>query len=288
MARAAAATAIATPAARTAPAARSAARRARSASAARQAPAAPRRSTAHARPATGRRAKAGKRPVRRMSGPAIPAGARAGGGSAALPIRLGGAPFARALRNRTGGVLDALLSGRAWIVLVGVLLVGIVFFNVDLLRMNREIAITAEKSSVLKRDNARLRQEAALLGSSQRIQDAAGRLGLVLPAAGDVRYLKAHPGFDARRAARLIVAPTGEAPVPTATTIAPSPVSPVASTTPTTTTETPTAPTDTTATPDAAATGATTTTTPGTTTATAPPATSVTPSPTTTTTVPPG
>ncbi len=288
MARASAA--VATPAARTAPAARSAARRARSASAARQASAAPRRTTAHARPATGRRAKAGKRPARRMSGPAIPAGARAGGGSAALPIRLGGAPFARALRNRTGGVLDALLSGRAWIVLVGVLLVGIVFFNVDLLRMNREIAITAEKSSVLKRDNARLRQEAALLGSSQRIQDAAGRLGLVLPAAGDVRYLKAHPGFDARRAARLIVAPTGEAPVPTATTIAPSPVSPVAGTTPTTTTtETPTAATDTTATPDAAATGATTTTTtPGTTTATAQPTTSVTPAPTTTTTVPPG
>ena len=119
------------------------------------------------------------------------------------------------------------------------LLVGIVFFNVDLLRMNREIAATAEKSSSLKRDNARLRQEAALLGSSERIQDAAGRLGLVLPAAGDVRYLKAHPGFDARKAARLIVAPTGEAPVPTATTIAPSPVTPVATTTPTTTPETP-------------------------------------------------
>jgi cell division protein FtsL len=224
-----------------------------------------------------------------MSGPAIRAGARAGAGSVALPVRLADAPFARALRNRTGGVLDALLSGRGWIVLVGVLLVGIVFFNVDLLRMNREIAITAEKSSTLKRDNARLRQEAALLGSSQRIQDAAGRLGLVLPAAGDVRYLKAHPGFDARRAARLIVAPTGEAPVPTATTIAPSPVSPVASTTPTTSPETPTAATDTTATPDAAATGATTTTTdPGTTTATAPPATSVPPATTTTTTVPPG
>ncbi len=294
MARAAVATAAATPAARTAPAARSAARAARSASAARSAPAKrtgrPRRASADARPATGRRAKpAAKRPVRRMSGPAIPAGARAGGGSVALPGRLADAPFARALRHRAGGVLDALLSGRAWIVLVGVLLVGIVFFNVDLLRMNREIAITAEKSSTLKRDNARLRQEAALLGSSQRIQDAAGRLGLVLPAAGDVRYLKAHPGFDARRAARLIVAPTGEAPVPTATTIAPSPVSPVASTTPTTTPETPAAATDTTATPDAAATGATTTTTdPGTYGATAPPATSVPPATTTTTTVPPG
>ena len=40
--------------------------------------------------------------------------------------------------------------------------------------MNREIALTAEKSTALKRENARLRQQAALLGSSERIQDAAG------------------------------------------------------------------------------------------------------------------
>jgi cell division protein FtsL len=254
---------------------------ARSAAPAHAAPAArPRRAPTRTRAGATRRAKpAAKRPARRMSGPAIPAGARAGGGSAALPVRLADAPFTRALRNRTGGVLDALLSGRAWIVLIGVLLVGIVFFNVDLLRMNREIAVTADKSSSLKRDNARLRQEAALLGSSERIQEAAGRLGLVLPAAGDVRYLKAHPGFDARKAARLIVAPTGEAPVPTATTIAPSPVTPVATTTTTTTPETPVA-ADPTATAGTEATGATATIDPSTT-VTAPPA-------TTTTTVPPG
>ena len=53
------------------------------------------------------------------------------------------APFTRAARRRTSGVLDALLAGRGWIALVGVLLVGIVFFNVDLLRMNREIAVDA-------------------------------------------------------------------------------------------------------------------------------------------------
>ena len=94
------------------------------------------------------------------------------------------------------------------------LLVGIVFFNVDLLRMNREIALTAEKSTALKRDNARLRQEAALLGSSERIQEAAAELGLVLPGAGDVRYLKAHPAFDARKAARSIVEPNEVAALP--------------------------------------------------------------------------
>jgi cell division protein FtsL len=147
----------------------------------------------------------------------------------ALPLRVLDAPFTRALRARTSGVLDALLAGRGWIALVGVLLVGIVFFNVDLLRMNREIALTAERAEVVKRENARLRQEAALLGSSQRIQDAAAGLGLVMPVAGDVRYLKAHPGADARRAARLIVEPNdlAAAPAPTAVTT-PEPVTPVA------------------------------------------------------------
>jgi len=162
-----------------------------------------------ARPAPARRPRqrpAG--PPRRVSGRVAPAPAPARGGSVALPVRVLDAPFSRALRARTSGVLDALLAGRGWIVLVGVLLVGIVFFNVDLLRMNREIALTAEKSTALKRENARLRQEAALLGSSERIQDAAAELGLVLPGAGDVRYLKAHPAFDARKAARSIVEPT--------------------------------------------------------------------------------
>jgi len=132
---------------------------------------------------------------------------RPAAGTVALPGRVLGAPFTRVLRARTGNVLDALLSGRGWIALVGILLAGIVFFNVDLLRMNREIAQTAERGAALKRENARLRREAALLGSTQRIQDAAGRLGLVFPAPAQVRYLHARPGMDARRAARRITAP---------------------------------------------------------------------------------
>ena len=101
----------------------------------------------------------GRGPLRRArsAGPARPplaahvrsrrAGAPAGRGAVAAADPRSRAPFARALRARTSGMLDALLAGRGWIVLVGVLLVGIVFFNVDLLRMNREIALTAEKST---------------------------------------------------------------------------------------------------------------------------------------------
>jgi cell division protein FtsL len=164
-----------------------------------------------------------------MSGPAAPA--RAGSRDAALPIRVRDAPVTRALRARTSAMLDALLAGRGWIALVGVLLAGIVFFNVDLLRMNREIAATAEKSTALKRENARLRERAALLGSSERIQDAAAELGMVLPGAGDVRYLKPHPAFDPRNAARRITEPNDLAALPAPVTTTPEPTAPAAVTT---------------------------------------------------------
>jgi cell division protein FtsL len=107
-------------------------------------------------------------------------------------------------------LLDRLLAGRLWIGLVFVLLVGIVFFNVDLLRMNRDIALTAEKGEKIKRENARLRGELARLGSSERIQEVAVERGLVLPAPGEVRYLKAHPGQDAKDAVARLKAGSGQ------------------------------------------------------------------------------
>ncbi len=128
-------------------------------------------------------------------------------------------PGARVVRPAGQVVLDRLLSGRLWIGLVFLLLVGIVFFNVDLLRMNRDIAATAEKAETIKRENARLRGDLARLGSSERIQAAAAQRGLVLPAAGEVRYLKANPGADGRNALARLKTGSGAAaadPVPPA------------------------------------------------------------------------
>jgi cell division protein FtsL len=131
---------------------------------------------------------------------------------------------------RGARVLDALLTGRIWIGLVGVLLAGIVFFNVDLLQMNREITQMADKATQIKRQNDRLRHDYARLASSERIQEAAAELGLVYPAAGQVRYLESKPTRDAHNASKRIIAPTGSAtPAPiaptqpaTATTVAPT------------------------------------------------------------------
>jgi cell division protein FtsL len=172
------------------------------------------------------------RPVRRRS-QAQPAGRRAKAAArlAAIPR----SPF-----------VDRLLTGRVWIVLLAVLLAGIVTANVALLEMNAGIARTTEKVTTLKRQNSRLRLQAARLGSSERIQRAAADLGLVLPAPGEVRYLDARPDEDPAPALKRMSAPD---PVPVYTPPPPpEPTTPVTTTTPPATAET-APPTTTTTTP---------------------------------------
>ena len=146
-----------------------------------------------AAPAPARRA-----PARR---PAAPRPARRAPARKPAPRR---APALQRRRPRGAAVVDALLHGRGWIALVFVLLAGIVFFNIDLLRMNREIATTAAAAGEMNRDNARLRALTARLGSSERIQEVASRAGLVLPAPGEVRYLRSNPSVDSENAARRL------------------------------------------------------------------------------------
>jgi cell division protein FtsL len=177
-------------------------------------------------PATSRRSSRSRRGHARVApGRGHQAPARAHGLPAPLPVRLWEAPFARSARARTSGALDALLSGRGWIALVFVLLAGIVFFNVDLLQMNRDIATNSEKIAALKRENSRLLLDQARLAKSERIQEEAAKLGLVLPAPGEVRYVKARPAMDARRAAKRITVPAGtvETPDPAETAADPDP-----------------------------------------------------------------
>jgi hypothetical protein len=193
-----------------------------------------RRSTRSAAPRRNGHGPATRRAPRTARSPRVAAG---GAAALPLPVRVMRAPVARAIRARGSGVIDALLHGQGWIVLIGVLLAGIVFFNVDLLRMNREITQMADRASQLKRENARYRGDLAQLASSERIQLEAAELGLVLPAPAEVRYLKSNPTVDARNASKRIIAPDP--------TLAPDPLvdvaeTPIAPVTPTTTTTTPT------------------------------------------------
>lgn len=170
------------------------------------------------------------------------------------------------------GVLDRVLRGPVYIAVVGVLLVGIVFFNVGVLELNHGIASTDVRAAQLKRQNAALTLQLAKLGSSERIQHVALQRGLVLPQPGDVRYLRAHRHDavhalgvmtppDPASAGTVTPAPTfvtqqskpqpGISATPTTTTPAQATTQPVTTTQPTTTAQ-PTAATQPTTTAQAA------------------------------------
>jgi hypothetical protein len=110
------------------------------------------------------------------------------------------------------GLMDRLLRGQGWVLLIGALLAGIVYLNVTLLEVNRGIASMSTQAAQLNRENSALRDEIAKKGTSEEIQKLAVGSGFVLPQPKDVVYLKADPVNDARLAAQVAAgAPTAPA-----------------------------------------------------------------------------
>jgi cell division protein FtsL len=99
------------------------------------------------------------------------------------------------------------MRGRVWVVLVGVLLVGIVFFNVSVMRLNQTITRDSARATSLRQENSRLGVEKARLSSAERIQRLAADRGFVLPVPSEVRYLDVKLPRDAIRAGHRIVPP---------------------------------------------------------------------------------
>jgi outer membrane biosynthesis protein TonB len=169
-----------------------------------------------------RRSSAPRSP-RRVSGPTRPpraALAGAGGAAVARPplsLRLG----RRAMRVGDARVLDRLVRGRAWIAIVAAALIGIVFMQVSMLKLNAGVSRAVTAADTLERQNSSLRADISKLDSGERVQDAAANLGMTTRPAGDVRYLDAERA-SAARAAASIKPPSPVAPVaPTAQQQAP-------------------------------------------------------------------
>jgi cell division protein FtsL len=105
--------------------------------------------------------------------------------------------------------LDRLLRGRAWIALIALALIGLVFMQVSMLKLNAGIGQSVERSATLERQNADLRATVSQLSSEERIQRAAADMGLIMPPAGDIRYLRSRSAHsDAVKAARIMREPT--------------------------------------------------------------------------------
>jgi len=136
-------------------------------------------------------------------------------------LRLGGAVHGLAEHR----LLERIIRGRAWIAILAVGLIGIVFMQVSMLRTNAGIGAAVETAGRLERENSAMRATISALSAGDRIEAEAFKLGLIL-APGTPRFLDARVP-DARRAiASMTVPGDGIIPLTTATDAAAGTVAP--------------------------------------------------------------
>jgi hypothetical protein len=119
---------------------------------------------------------------------------------------LGALELARGISRHR--LLDRLIRGRAWIVLVAFALLGIVTLQLALLKLNTSVGRALERGAVLQRENAALSIENSELTAGGRVESNAARLGMSLVPAGALKFLTARPHEDPARAAAALSTPT--------------------------------------------------------------------------------
>jgi cell division protein FtsL len=153
------------------------------------APSPPKRASATPRVAPRRAPSRHSPPTRRISGPLAPAQHPQRRSARAAPSgRL--AAFLRALPDHP--LLDRIVRGRFWIPLLGVMLVGIVAMQVELLKLNASTGRSIELISSLQGRNDMLRAEVASASNPDRIERLAGRLGMTMPGPEAITFVSAH------------------------------------------------------------------------------------------------
>jgi cell division protein FtsL len=152
------------------------------------------------------------RPPRRVSGPVAPARTpRAAATQPALPRAAPPRPAAprarlpvRALSTlRTlpdHSLLDRVVRGRLWIPLLGVLLVGIVAMQVEVLKLNASIGHAMVRTGQLQSENQLLRTSVSALSDDQRIETDAAEMGMSMPAPSTPQFLGDRGAGDLARA----------------------------------------------------------------------------------------
>jgi hypothetical protein len=124
---------------------------------------------------------------------------RLAAGGAAIAIRVG----ETAMQVSGSRFMDRVVRSRAWVVIVGFGLIGIVTMQVSMLKLNSGIGRAVDTVATLERSNATLKADISRLSSGDRIQAAAGVRGFRMPEPADVTYLRAgdlrSDGFQAAR-----------------------------------------------------------------------------------------
>jgi hypothetical protein len=162
---------------------------------------------ARARPADGRpRLAPGARPARRISGPAR----RRPPATGARRLQRGGPALeliSALERLSSHRLLDRLIRGQAWLMLVTFALIGIVTLQLTLLKLNGAVGRALESQALLQRENAALSIENSELAATGRIQSGAAQMGMEFASSAALRFLTANSASDLRRSASVLSAP---------------------------------------------------------------------------------
>lgn len=130
---------------------------------------------------------------------------RAVAGGQLIPIAVGRTAVAVS-QLPDSGLVVRLTRGRAWIAVLGVLLVGIVALNVVTLSFAASSGKIDEAITALDQENSRLNGRDARLSGIGAVRSAAVPLGLTMPNTEEIHVTEAGPGDVATAAARLAAA----------------------------------------------------------------------------------
>jgi hypothetical protein len=107
------------------------------------------------------------------------------------------------------GLMVRITRGRAWIGILGILLVGIVALNVVTLSFAASAGKIDQQIGVLEKEKSILGGREAVKYSTDRIRHEAAGAGLVMPTTQEPLVLQSRPDAVAKAAARLAAAGTG-------------------------------------------------------------------------------
>jgi hypothetical protein len=148
----------------------------------------------------GRKAPARKAPTRRKAPSRRP-------GGQLIPIAAGAATAVRQLPDSS--LMVRMTRGRAWIAVLGVLLVGIVAVNVVTLGLSAAAGHIETNITALEEENSLLSGRDARLYGSARVRHEAAGFGLVAASSDGTSYLQASKHDVAIAAQRLAAAASG-------------------------------------------------------------------------------
>ena len=126
-------------------------------------------------------------------------------GARVIPIAAGTAGRAAVAMTQLpeSGLIHRLTRGRAWIGVLGVLLVGIVALNVVTLSFAASAGKVGERNAELSKENSVLQSRAARVYGQGKMRNEAGKLGLAPRTKTAPQLLSANQGDVATAAARL-------------------------------------------------------------------------------------